>query len=406
MPGPATFVIAGGGLAAAKAAETLRGEGFDGRLVLVGRETHLPYERPPLSKDYLQGAGERDKIFVHDRSWYAEHDVELRLGVEVTGIDPAAHRVTLTGGEQLGYDKLLLATGSEPRRLTIPGGDRPDVLYLRTVDDSEHLRATLARVGRIAIIGAGWIGLEVAAAARAAGVEVTVIETASAPLLRVLGPYVAQVFTALHREHGVEFVFDAHPTEITDSGVLLGDGTRIEADVVVAGVGAAPDTSLARAAGLTVDDGVQVGADLRTSDPDIFAAGDIANAYHPLLERHVRVEHWANALNQPATAARAMLGRADAYENLPYFYTDQYDLGMEYVGHIPPGESPDVVIRGDLDAREFIAFWLAEDKVLAAMNVNIWDVTDHTQALIRSRKPVDRAGLADPDVPLDRLLPS
>ncbi|MFI6919508.1 NAD(P)/FAD-dependent oxidoreductase [Nonomuraea spiralis] len=406
MPGPATFVIAGGGLAAAKAAETLRGEGFDGRLVLVGRETHLPYERPPLSKDYLQGAGERDKIFVHDRSWYAEHDVELRLGVEVTGIDPAAHRVTLTGGEQLGYDKLLLATGSEPRRLSIPGGDRPDVLYLRTVDDSEHLRATLARVGRIAIIGAGWIGLEVAAAARAAGVEVTVIETASAPLLRVLGPYVAQVFTALHREHGVEFVFDAHPTEITDSGVLLADGTRIEADVVVAGVGAAPDTSLARAAGLTVDDGVKVGADLRTSDPDIFAAGDIANAYHPLLERHVRVEHWANALNQPATAARAMLGRADAYENLPYFYTDQYDLGMEYVGHIPPGESPDVVIRGDLDAREFIAFWLAEDKVLAAMNVNIWDVTDHTQALIRSRKPVDRAGLADPDVPLDRLLPS
>ncbi|MGW2159950.1 NAD(P)/FAD-dependent oxidoreductase [Nonomuraea sp. NPDC001699] len=407
MPEPVTIVIAGGGLAAAKAAEALREEGFDGRLVLVGSETHLPYERPPLSKDYLQGGAERDKIFVHDRSWYAEHDVELRLGVEVTAIDPGGHQVTLTGGERLGYDKLLLATGSRPRRPGIPGADRSDVLYLRTVDDSERLRATLARAGRVAILGAGWIGLEVAAAARAAGAEVTVIETASAPLLRVLGPYVAQVFTALHREHGVNFLFDARPAEITDSGVLLEGGAHVEADVVVAGVGADPDTALARAAGLTVEDGVKVGADLRTSDPDIFAAGDIANAYHPLLGHHVRVEHWANALNQPATAARAMLGREDAYDKLPYFFTDQYDLGMEYVGHIPPGHTPDVVVRGDLDAREFIAFWLdEEDKVLAAMNVNVWDVTDHTQALIRSRKPVDRAGLADPAVPLDTLLPS
>ncbi|MEU1727960.1 FAD-dependent oxidoreductase [Nonomuraea sp. NPDC005692] len=407
MPAPATIVIAGGGLAAAKAAEALRGEGFDGRLVLVGRETHLPYERPPLSKDYLQGAGERDKIFVHDRSWYAEHGVELRLGVEVTGIDPAGHQVTLSDGEQLGYDRLLLATGSRPRRPGIPGADRPDVLYLRTVDDSERLRATLAGAGRVAILGAGWIGLEVAAAARAAGAEVTVIETASAPLLRVLGPHVAQVFTALHREHGVHFLFDARPAEITESGVLLDDGAHVEADVVVAGVGADPDTDLARAAGLTVEDGVKVGADLRTSDPDIFAAGDIANAYHPLLGHHVRVEHWANALNQPATAARAMLGRDGDYDNLPYFFTDQYDLGMEYVGHVPPGRTPDVVVRGDLDAREFIAFWLdEEDRVLAAMNVNVWDVTDHTQALIRSRKPVDRARLADPGTPLDQLLPS
>ncbi|MER6578098.1 FAD-dependent oxidoreductase [Nonomuraea sp. NPDC001023] len=407
MPAPATIVIAGGGLAAAKAAEALRGEGFDGRLVLVGRETHLPYERPPLSKDYLQGTGERDKIFVHDRSWYAEHDVELRLGVEVTGIDPAAHRVTLSDGEQLGYDRLLLATGSRPRRPDLPGADRPEVLYLRTVDDSERLRATLAGAGRVAILGAGWIGLEVAAAARAAGAEVTVIETASAPLLRVLGPHVAGVFTALHREHGVTFLFDARPAEITGSGVLLEGGAHVEADVVVAGVGAEPDTDLARAAGLTVEDGVKVGADLRTSDPDIFAAGDIANAYHPLLGRHVRVEHWANALNQPAVAARAMLGRSAEYDNLPYFFTDQYDLGMEYAGHVPPGRTPDVVVRGDLDAREFIAFWLDEqDRVLAAMNVNIWDVTDHTQALIRSRKPVDRAALADPGTPLDQLLPS
>jgi 3-phenylpropionate/trans-cinnamate dioxygenase ferredoxin reductase subunit len=406
MPQPATFVIAGGGLAAAKACEALRGEGFDGRIVLVGRETHLPYERPPLSKEYLQGTGERDKIFVHDRAWYTEHEIELRLGTEVTEIDAGDHHVTLTGGDQITYHRLLLATGARPRRLTIPGADQARVHYLRTVDDSERLRATLATAARVAIIGAGWIGLEVAAAARAAGVRVTVIETESAPLLRVLGPRIAEVFTTLHRERGVDFAFNTRPAEITGSGVRLTDGTHIDADAIVAGIGAIPDTGLAEAAGLAIDNGVKVGADLRTSNPDIFAAGDLANAYHPLLGHHIRVEHWANALNQPATAARAMLGRPADYRELPYFYTDQYDLGMEYVGHIPPGHTPEVVVRGDLEAREFIAFWLSHDKVIAAMNVNVWDVTDQTQALIRSRTGVDRKRLADPGTPLDRLIPA
>ncbi|MEV4020240.1 FAD-dependent oxidoreductase [Nonomuraea angiospora] len=406
MPAPATFVIAGGGLAAAKAAEALREEGFDGAIVLVGREPHLPYERPPLSKTYLQGGGERQKIFVHDADWYRDHAVDLRTGVTVTGIDRTAHQVTLSGGERLPYDKLLLATGAVPRRLTVPGHDRGNVLYLRTVDDSDRLRATLSAATRIAVVGAGWIGLETAAAARAAGVEVTVVEQERQPLLGALGPEIGAVFAGLHREHGVDLRLGARLAAVTDAGVRLADGTHIDADAVVAGIGAVPDTDLAAAAGLTVDNGVKTTADLRTSDPDIFAAGDVANAYHPCLGAHLRVEHWANALNQPAVAARAMLGRQAAYDELPYFYTDQYDLGMEYIGHVPPGLAHDVVIRGDLTKREFLAFWLRNDTVIAAMNVNIWDQTDQLKALVRAASPLDRAALADSAIPLHELIRS
>ncbi|NJP95616.1 FAD-dependent oxidoreductase [Nonomuraea sp. FMUSA5-5] len=406
MPAPTTFVIAGGGLAAAKAAEALREEGFDGTIVLVGREPHLPYERPPLSKGYLQGGDERQKIFVHDAGWYREHAVDVRTGVTVTAVDPAAHQVTLSGGERLRYDKLLLATGATPRRLTVPGHDRGHVLYLRTVDDSDRLRATLSTARRIAVVGAGWIGLETAAAARAAGVAVTVIEQERQPLLGALGPEIGAVFAGLHREHGVDLRLGARLAEVTEEGVRLADGSHIDADAVVAGIGAVPDTDLAAAAGLTVDNGVKTTADLRTSDPDIFAAGDVANAYHPRLGGHVRVEHWANALNQPAVAARAMLGQEAAYEELPYFYTDQYDLGMEYLGHVPPGTAHDVVVRGDVRERAFLAFWLRDDRVVAAMNVNIWDQGDQLKALVLAGSPVDRAALADPSVALERLVPS
>ncbi|MEW1844281.1 FAD-dependent oxidoreductase [Nonomuraea angiospora] len=404
MSAPATFVIAGGGLAAAKAAEALREEGFDGAIVLVGREPHLPYERPPLSKTYLQSGGEREKIFVHDAGWYRDHAVDLRTGVTVTDLDRAAHQVTLSDGERLRYDKLLLATGARPRRLTVPGHDRGNVLYLRTVDDSDRLRATLSGAGRIVVVGAGWIGLETAAAARAAGVEVTVVEQERQPLLGALGPEIGAVFAGLHREHGVDLRLGAGLAAVTESGVRLADGTHLDADAVVAGIGAVPETDLAAAAGLAVDNGVTTTADLRTSDPDIFAAGDVANAYHPRLGGHLRVEHWANALNQPAVAARAMLGRQAAYDELPYFYTDQYDLGMEYVGHVPPGHAHDVVIRGDLAKREFLAFWLRNDVVIAAMNVNIWDQTDELKALVQAASPLDRAALADPATPLRRLI--
>ncbi|GAA3169903.1 NAD(P)/FAD-dependent oxidoreductase [Nonomuraea salmonea] len=382
----AAFVIVGGGLAAAKAAEALREEGFDGEIVLVGREPHLPYERPPLSKGYLQGSDERDKIFVHDADWYREHDVDVRTGVSVTAVDPAAHEVTLSGGERLRYDKLLLATGAQPRRLTVPGHER--VLYLRTVDDSDRLRGTFSTARKVAIIGAGWIGLETAAAARAAGAEVTVIEQGQQPLLSALGPEIGAVFADLHREHGVDLRLGARLAEITETGVRLADGTAIDADAVLAGIGAVPDTELAAAAGLTIDNGVKVGADLRTSDPDIYAAGDVANAHHPPA--------WATTCGSntgptpstsPPVAARAMLGRPAAYDEPPYFYTDQYDLGMEYLGHVPPGTPHDVVIRGDLSGREFLAFWLRDDRVIAAMNVNIWDQGDHLKALVLAQTP-------------------
>jgi len=405
----AAFVIVGASLAGAKAAEALREEGFDGPLVLIGEESERPYERPPLSKDYLLGKAERETIYVHPRSWYAEHDVDLRLGAQVTGVDPAAHEVALADGSRAGYAKLLLATGSSPRRLPVPGADTDSVLYLRRVSDSDQIRATFQTASRIAVIGAGWIGLETAAAARAAGVDVTVLEAAELPLLRVLGREVAQVFAGLHRDHGVDLRFGVQVDRITVSGgradgVRLADGSHVPADAVIVGIGITPNSQLAEAAGLETGNGIVTDARLRSSDPDIYAVGDVANAYHPLLGRHIRVEHWANALNQPLTAARAMLGQDAVYDLVPYFYTDQYDLGMEYAGYVEPGGYDRVVFRGDVERREFIAFWLGRDRVLAGMNVNIWDVNEAIQAIVRSGRTVDTGRLADPDVPLEEFV--
>jgi 3-phenylpropionate/trans-cinnamate dioxygenase ferredoxin reductase subunit len=392
------FVIVGAGLAGAKAAEALRAKGFDGQITLIGAETHLPYERPPLSKDYLNGKTSLDTVFVHDQGWYAEHAVELRLGAEATGLDRAGHLVVLADGSGVRYDKLLLATGSSPRRLP----DVDGVHYLRTIGDCERIREILVTGSHLAVIGAGWIGLEVAAAARLAGLRVTVLESLELPLLRVLGPEMARVFADLHTEHGVDLRLGVTIEEITGHGARLADGTRIEADAVVAGIGAVPNSELAARAGLEVSNGIVTSASLATSDPDIFAAGDVASAFHPLLGRHVRVEHWANALKQPATAAAAMLGEQAGYEELPYFYTDQYDLGMEYVGHVGPGGYDRLVVRGDLATREFIAFWLSDGRVQAGMNVNVWGVTEPIKALIRSGRPVQAEALADLSRPLSQ----
>lgn len=400
-----TFVIVGAGLAGAKAAEALREQGFGGRVVLIGAEAHRPYERPPLSKGYLQGTSDREKVFVHTKDWYAEHGVEFVPERTVTRLDRAAQQVELNDGNTIGYDKVLLTTGSRPRRPGIAGADAEGVHYLRTLDNSEVLREVISKASRLVVIGAGWIGLEVTAAARQAGVEVTVVETAGLPMLKVLGPVVAQVFADLHRQHGVDFRFNGAAAQInTDAGraigVTLADGSVIAADAVLVGVGAAPNTELAEAAGLAVHDGILVDAGLRTDDPNVFAAGDVASAVHPLLNRRIRVEHWANALKQPAVAAASMLGGEVAYAELPYFYTDQYDLGMEYVGHAEPGDYDQVVFRGDVPGREFIAFWLKESRVLAGMNVNIWDVTDPIKALIRSGVKIDPVRLANPDIAL------
>ncbi len=406
-----TFVIVGAGLGGAKAVEALRAEGFAGRIVLIGAEAYRPYERPPLSKGYLQGGSDREEVFVHPSDWYADNEVELRLSTRATGLDPSAHVLVLDGDERLAYDKLLLATGAAPRRLTGPGADLSGVHYLRDLEDSDVLKDTLRADTRVVIIGAGWIGLETAAAARAAGADVTVLEQAALPLLRVLGPEMAQHFADLHRGHGVDLrcgvAVDAIEPAASDpstvGAVRLADGTVLAADCVVVGVGVSPDDTLARTGGLDVDNGILVDEHLTSSDPDILAVGDVANAYHPSLQQRVRVEHWANALNQPLVAARTMLGEVASYDLLPYFFSDQYDLGMEYVGHVGSDGHDQVILRGDPETSEFIAFWLLRGRVLAGMNVNVWDVSDEIQALIRSGVVVDKHRLADPTVPLAEL---
>jgi 3-phenylpropionate/trans-cinnamate dioxygenase ferredoxin reductase component len=405
------FVIVGGGLAGAKAAETLRAEGFDGPVVLVAGEDEVPYERPPLSKGYLLGKADRESPRVHPGDWYAEQDVELRMGVRATHLDPAAHRLTLDDGDQLGYARLLLATGSSPRRLPVPGADLDGVRYLRTLADSDRLLADLSGGGRrVVVVGAGWIGLEVTAAARHYGNEVTVVEPQPTPLHAVLGPRLGAVFARLHRDHGVDLRTGVGVEEVRGTAgrvraVRLGDGQEIAADLVVVGVGVVPETSLAAAGGLPVDGGVVVDAALRSPVPDVYACGDVAAAWHPRYQRHLRVEHWANALHGGPAAARSMLGQPVSYDRVPYFFTDQYELGMEYSGLGRP-DGP-VVCRGNPDEGPFIAFWLGPDgQVEAGMNVDVWDVTEPVQALIRSGVPVPVEQLTDPAVPLEELLPA
>ena len=404
MTSSSTFVIVGGGLAGAKAAEALRDNGFEGTLVVFCAEDHLPYERPPLSKEYLAGKKALADFTVDPADWYREHDVDLRLGTTVTSIDRHSHTVGFADGV-VQYDKLLLATGSSSRRPPIPGSDAEGVHYLRTVDDASSLLSTLTDGARLAVVGAGWIGLEVTASARARGVEVTVVETAELPLLGALGREAAEVFAQLHRDHGVDLRLKTSVEEIiTDggraTGLRLGDGSTVTADVVLVAVGAAPNVDLAKQAGLEMaDGGVLVDASLKSSDDDVYAVGDIAAAEHPLFGTRIRTEHWANALKQPAVAAAGMLGTPGSYDELPYFFTDQYDLGMEYVGYAPDYQR--VVFRGDVGKREFVAFWLdGDDRVLAGMNVNVWDVLDDVKSLIRSRISVDPGRLADPQQPL------
>jgi 3-phenylpropionate/trans-cinnamate dioxygenase ferredoxin reductase component len=407
------FVVIGASLAGAKAAEALREAGFAGKVTLIGEETDLPYERPPLSKGYLMGDAPREGAQVHDADWYRQQDIDLRLGARVTNLDPASHTVTVDGVETIHYDRLLLTTGSRVRRLEVPGEDLADVRYLRTQPESDALLDRLRSGARqVVVVGAGWIGLETAAAARHHGASVTVVEMDTLPLRRVLGDEVATIYADLHRQHGVDFRFGAGVREFRGSdgkltGVVLTDGTELPADLAIVGVGITPATELAVAGGLTVDNGIAVDPALRTSDPDVYAAGDVASVLNPLLGKRIRVEHWANALNGGPAAARSMAGEDVVYDPVPYFFSDQYDLGMEYAGYVDPGGYDEVVFRGDPSSFEFIAFWLKDGRVLAGMNANVWDVTDDIQALVRAGyggKAVDRARLADPSVPLPDLL--
>jgi 3-phenylpropionate/trans-cinnamate dioxygenase ferredoxin reductase subunit len=400
-----TFVIVGGGLAAGKAVEGLRDGGFDGRVVVVGDEHRLPYERPPLSKGYLMGHDKLESAFVHPPEWYDEQDVDLRLGTPVTAIDLAARAVTV-GDRQIAYDRLLVATGSTCRRLPLADNSGAEVAYLRTIEDSERIKAQLSPGRRVAIIGGGWIGLEVAAAARTAGCDVVVVEALDRPLVRVLGPEVADVFMALHQSHGVQFRTNAKVSSVEAAAgltvVRLGDGSSVPAHLLVVGVGVTPNSAVAEAAGLTTSNGIVVDEHLRSSHPDVFAAGDVANAYHPRLGRHLRVEHWDNAIQQGRTAARNMLGFGEAYERLPYFFTDQYDLGMEYIGNVGPDGYDEVVLRGDVPGRAFTAFWLKDGSVVAGMHANDWDAIDPVRRIVAAGR-VDLTALRDASVPLGQL---
>jgi 3-phenylpropionate/trans-cinnamate dioxygenase ferredoxin reductase subunit len=402
-----TLVIAGASLAGAKAAEAARASGFDGRVVLVGAERELPYERPPLSKAVLRGEAPPESTRVHDDGYYASHGIELLTGRTVDALDLGTGRVTLDGGESLPFSAVVVATGAEPRRLDLPGAELAGVHYLRELGDAGRLGDALRSAGRVAVVGAGWIGSEVAASARQLGGEVVLIDRAEVPLQRVLGREVGEVFRRLHADNGVQLRPETGVVELRGTGrveqVVLTDGTLEDADLVVVGIGVIPRVELAEAAGLKVDDGVVVDEHLQASAPGVFAAGDVASAWHPHYRRRLRVEHWANALNQGLTAGANAVGGSEAYTRLPYFFSDQYDLGMEYVGHGSPDDA--VVIRGNLDAREFIAFWQRDGVVTAAINVNVWDVVEDLKAIVAGGRPVDAGRLADPAVDLADLAP-
>ena len=401
-----TFVIVGASLAGAKAAETLRTEGFDGRVVLIGEESERPYERPLLSKDYLRGDKPAGKLYVHDEGFYQDSDIELITGTRVQSIDPGAHEITLNGGCRMSYNRLLLATGATPRPLPVPGADLPGVRYLRQMGDADALRTAILASSRVVVIGAGWIGSEVSACARQMGAEVTIVAPESIPLEAVLGQEVASVYRDLHAEHGVDLRLSTKIEAIVGTGAAQGvrttSGVVIDGDLVVVGIGAAPRDELARDGGLRVDKGIAVDEFLRTSAADVFAAGDAAATWSPRYNKRLLVEHWANALNQGPAAARNMLGQDTAYTKVPYFYSDQYDLGMEYHGYATQWDQ--VVLRGDRAGREFLAFWLKDGSILAAMNANIWDQGDDMKALVSGAVTVDAGRLADPSVPLADLM--
>ena len=402
------LIIVGGGLAGARAAEGARDAGYDGSVTIIAGEDAMPYIRPPLSKEFLIGKDDRDSIDVHPEAWYAEQRVEVLRGRQAASIDPVAHTVTLGDDGALGYERLLLATGASPRRFRGPGADLAGVHLLRSVGDSIALREALSPGGRrVVIVGAGWIGLEVAAAARGYGNDVTVLGLETVPLNVAIGDAAGEVFGDLHREHGVTLRMSTSVAGMVGAegrvtGVEIEGGELVQADIVVVGIGAIPETALAEAAGLEVDNGVVTDAGFRTSAVDVFAVGDVANVFHPVLRRPIRIEHWANADVAGKAAGRSMAGQTVEYDEIPYFYTDQYDLGMEYSGYGTRAEGIEPVFRGDREAREFVAFWVDDARrVVAGMNVNVWDVNETVQRLIRDEVVVDPARLADPSVPLE-----
>jgi len=410
------IVIVGGGLAGATAAKTLRAEGHAGPVILLGTESHAPYLRPPLSKEYLLGKAGEDSVPVVPDGWYAENGVDLRLKVSVTGVDPDARTVGLSDGTSLGYGSLLIATGATPRSLSLPGSELAGVSTFRTLDDSRRLRQSLEKGGKnVVMVGSGWIGMELAAAAAMYGNKVTLLGLEEIPLAAAIGPELGSFFRSLHEANGVSFRLPASAREITGesgavTGVVTDSGELLPADVVVIAVGVLPQTELGRRAGLDIDNGILTDASLRTSAPGIFAAGDVANALHPFTGQHHRSEHWSNALIGGKVAAKAMLGQDASHSTIPYFYTDQFDVSMEYSGFPTLAAGTEPVIRGSLERKEFIAFWQQDSKVVAGMSVN-WPrkvrpgAQKTIKALISARTTISPEQLADSSAGLDQLLP-
>jgi 3-phenylpropionate/trans-cinnamate dioxygenase ferredoxin reductase subunit len=413
MTEPERIVIIGASLAGARTADFLRREGWPGQIVLIGEEPELPYERPPLSKSVLLGKDEPEVAQLHDQAWYDERNIELRLGTKATAIDTAGRKVILADCTEVEYDKLLIATGSRVRKLDVPGADLAGVRYLRTAAESKALTDAYAAKPRVVVVGAGWIGLESASAARQRGCEVTVVEPQPTALAAVLGEQIGDLYAELHRSHGVELRFNTGVEALEGddkvTGVRLTNGEVLPADLVVVGVGVQPNTELAEAAGIKVasreeGSGILTGPDLQTSVPGVYAAGDVVRWDHPVLGHSVRVEHWQNAMDSGKAAAKAMLGQDVSQDALPYFFSDQYDLGMEYTGDVPRGTSYQVVLRGDPASGAYLAFWVgADNRVLAGMQVNSWGTIDGVKDLIRSKKQVDPERLADTSIELSEV---
>lgn len=382
----APLVIIGGGMAAGHAAVGLRESGFDGELIVFAGEPHPPYERPPLSKGYLAGKATVEDTYLKPSEWYADQHIDVRTGTRVERIDVDDHRVHAADGSQP-FSRLLIATGAQPRTLPLGPTEHIEVAYLRSLDDSTHLRERLTPGSRVLVVGGGWIGMEVAATARGLGAGVTLVEPADQPLLNALGPELGQRLAEVHRRHGVDLRTSTSVDTLRGNHAILSDGTELEVDTVLVGVGAAPDDSLARDAGLDVDNGILVDAGLRTSHPDVFAAGDVANQLHPLLKERVRVEHWQSAVSQGKFAAHALMGESGEYDELPSFFSDQYDLGLEYFGHPGSAGSDSVRIEdGSSGPDSLVARWYRGDLLVAAMHVNEWDRSDELKEQVRAAR--------------------
>jgi 3-phenylpropionate/trans-cinnamate dioxygenase ferredoxin reductase subunit len=394
------MVIVGANLTGGAAATTLRTEGFDGNIVLIGAEPHLPYERPPLSKEYLRGEATAESTLLHTEAWYQENAVELRLSTRATRIDPGEGIVELVGGERVPYEKVLVATGGTNRRLSVPGADLDGIYELRTIEDADRIKAEAVPGRKAVVVGAGFIGSEVAASLRQMAVEVDVVEMYEVPLLRVVGREVGRLYEAIHRDEGVRFHFDqvVERFEGTDTveSVVTSRGTTIDCDLVVVGIGIQPNTEVVSGTQVAVENGIVVDEFCRTGVPGIYAAGDVANHYHPVFEDRLRVEHWDNALKQGAAAARSMMGRGAPFDDPHWFWSDQYEHNLQYMGFA--AEWDELVIRGSIEQRSFAGFYLKGGVVKAAVGVNRGKDVRRARELIRSKVPVDPAALRDEDV--------